>query len=410
MATYDDYDDVEGVRVLGDETSSDDDATADASGGGYSSVWSSGLPDWTEPPTGEVPRIRADGGMDVFEDVNTGSGPRWRQGSADWDDDAFDLDDGAERLGALSGLDEVEEFDLTPGRGQAAVRIETPAPARPARAPRAEYAAPAGGGDRDLRAATLVGLALIALVIGGTYLIGEKFAVLCIAALATAAQAELMAAMRHRGLRPAHLLVTVATPAVVGATYWRGGPGLLTVLVLTVIGCFLWQMQAQTRNATVNVAAGVFAFVYVGVFASTAALLLQGGRNWFVPVVVVVVIHDILGYFVGTSLGRTQMAPAVSPGKTWEGWAGSVAGVLLACLVMATAFHFVPLEGKHFLALFLIGVVVCPLGDLFESVIKRDLGIKDMGNVLPGHGGVLDRVDAMLLAFPCFYLVISALF
>ncbi len=406
MTTEDDFDESEGVRLLGSEANQ---PAESGSGGGYSSVWSSDLPDWTEPPTGEVPRVRADGGLDLFEDMNTGSGPRWRQGTADWDDDAFDLDDGEERMGALSGRQEVEEFDLTPGRGQPVVQPEPQAPPSP-RPPRADYAQPApNGGDRDLGVAALVGVGLLLAVVLGTNILGERFAVLLIAVLATAAQAELMTAMRHRGLRPAHLVVTVATPACIAATYWRGGAGMVTVLTLTVIGCFGWQMMARTRNATVNIAAGVFAFVYVGVFASVASLLLQMGKNWFIPLVIVVVVHDVFGYFAGTNLGRTQMAPFVSPGKTWEGWAGSVLGVLVATLFFAFVLKPEPLDGKDFLALFLIGVVICPLGDLFESVLKRDLGVKDMGASLPGHGGVLDRVDAMLLAIPCFWVVVSAL-
>jgi phosphatidate cytidylyltransferase len=155
----------------------------------------------------------------------------------------------------------------------------------------------------------------------------------------------------------------------------------------------------------INVAVTVMAFVWIGIFGSYASLLLRvhHGKSLLLLPVLVTVVADIVAYFAGTNLGNRPLAPAVSPSKTWEGTIVGGLAAIAAAIILGRVFMHDTWSIKH---AFLLGVIVAifaPLGDLCESMIKRDLHIKDSGTLLPGHGGLLDRFDALLFVLPATY-------
>jgi phosphatidate cytidylyltransferase len=155
----------------------------------------------------------------------------------------------------------------------------------------------------------------------------------------------------------------------------------------------------------------VLGVAYVGLFGSYAALLLAGpdGVGALIGVVLAVVANDVGALAVGSKLGRRPLAPALSPNKTWEGLAGGAVASVVVSVVVLGMIGLAPWDAGSALALGLVVAVVAPIGDLCESMIKRDLGVKDMGSVLPGHGGLLDRFDALLFALPAAYYLCRVL-
>jgi phosphatidate cytidylyltransferase len=154
----------------------------------------------------------------------------------------------------------------------------------------------------------------------------------------------------------------------------------------------------------------VFGFFYVGILGSFAALLLKAPHNdgigLLVGAVLTTAAYDAGAFFAGRFAGKTPLAPDISPGKTVEGMIGACVATFVAGLVVA---QIAPWTIKRGIVLALVVMVVAPLGDLCESMLKRDLGVKDMGAILPGHGGVLDRIDALLFVVPATWYLIRIL-
>jgi phosphatidate cytidylyltransferase len=178
--------------------------------------------------------------------------------------------------------------------------------------------------------------------------------------------------------------------------------------MLVVIFSFLWYLaQVVHARPTVNIALTVLAFVYVGVLGGFAGLLLSlpnDGVGWLVGVVLCAVAYDVTAWFVGSQMGRTPLLPRISPNKTLEGLlAGAVAAVVVGAMVGAALHPWADYGVGAGILLGLLVAITAPIGDLAESMLKRDLGIKDLGAILPGHGGVLDRFDAILFALPAAY-------
>jgi len=407
------------------------------------------LPHWTEPPSGEVPRILADGvppqpaaddELSAWSALSTG--PRWRDQPADWDEADFSdtvLDDREARLGALRDRPELDEegdilaFDeaaaspvptqvIGSGRGTA-TQVRPPEGAkRPGgRPPRrgGGPVAPAGGGGptegssdgTDISQRVITGV-IVAGVVLAAAAIGPRALVVIVLAAVTMAGAELFQALRTRGYQPATLLGLVGCGSMVLGAYWRGEPAFALVLTLMVIFSFLWYLAGVVHaKPTMNIAVTLFAFVYVGFLGSFAALFLrmpdERGVGILLGTVIVTAAHDIGAYLVGKYWGKTPLAPELSPNKTFEGLVGGVLASVAVALIVVSQIE--PWDiGKAFW----LGVVVAvaaPLGDLCESMIKRDLGVKDMGKLLPGHGGVLDRIDALLFVIPATYYLWSLL-
>jgi phosphatidate cytidylyltransferase len=186
--------------------------------------------------------------------------------------------------------------------------------------------------------------------------------------------------------------------------------GLLAQVVgisLTVLACLIWRLFAGQDGYLRDVSASAFVAVYVAFFASFATLLVspENGAERVLSFLIVVVASDTGGYATGVLFGKHPMAPAISPKKSWEGFAGSVLGAVLGgSLSLALLLNEDWWKGA------ILGLVVCivaTLGDLIESMIKRDIGVKDMGSLLPGHGGVMDRMDSLLPSAAVSWMMIS---
>ncbi|HWB57365.1 MAG TPA: phosphatidate cytidylyltransferase [Gaiellaceae bacterium] len=202
-----------------------------------------------------------------------------------------------------------------------------------------------------------------------------------------------------------------ALAAVIGASL--GGPEwMLGGFMLTLLLAFLFAAVSETRQSTtVAVGATVLGAAWVGLGLGFLILLRDlepDGRLLLITLLVTVFVADTFAYVGGRLAGRHRMAPAISPGKTWEGFvAGVVAGVLATWLALNDAFTAIVGWEAFLLGGIIVLAAVC--GDLFESMVKRDLGVKDSGRVLMGHGGVLDRIDSIVFAGPAAYFAVLAL-
>ena len=259
---------------------------------------------------------------------------------------------------------------------------------------------------RNLPAAIGVGLALAAVVIATLYV--EKVAFVGLVLLAvTLAVSELANAFHAGRVRLPLVPVLVGGWAVIVSAYAGGSEAMLVALMLTVLATLLWRLPENPRGYVRDVTAGVFAAMYVPFLAGFAALLVRAddGADRVVVFILLTVLSDVGGYAAGVLFGRHPMAPHVSPKKSWEGFAGSG---LFSAVGGAAALPLLLDAGPWQGALLGLAVMtVATLGDLGESMIKRDLGIKDMGSLLPGHGGLMDRLDSLLLAAPVTYVLLA---
>lgn len=251
--------------------------------------------------------------------------------------------------------------------------------------------------------AGLVTLLIIAYAVGAKALLALSLIVI------VAAAAEAYAMVRAAGFRPATLLGLVATAGCVLGAYWRGPSAIAVVSVFLMVGAMLWYVLGIVEaRPLANVAVTTMVFAWVAVLGSFAAVMLAqpSGQGEFLGAIVVAVVADVAAYGVGRFIGSRPLAPSISPHKTVEGFVGGLVGALIAGVIIGK--ELAPWGGmKHGVVLGLIIGLIAPVGDLFESIIKRDLGIKDSGTVLGGHGGLLDRFDGILLALPAAYFVIT---
>ncbi len=252
----------------------------------------------------------------------------------------------------------------------------------------------------------VIGVGLVVLLIIA-YAVGAKALLVLSAVVVVAAAAEAYNMTRAPGFRPATLLGLVATVGCVLGAYWRGLGAIPIVTVLLFFGAMLWYVLGVVEaRPLANVAVTVMVFVWVSVMGSFSAVLLQEpkGKGLFLGAVAVAVAADVSAFVVGRSIGSRPLAPAISPHKTVEGFIGGVVGALIVGAIVGKTVH--PWSGMRYgLILGLVVGLIAPAGDLFESMLKRDLGVKDSGNILGGHGGLLDRFDGILLALPAAYFV-----
>ncbi|HSZ35932.1 MAG TPA: phosphatidate cytidylyltransferase [Acidimicrobiales bacterium] len=306
----------------------------------------------------------------------------------------------------------------------AASRLSPPEPPEPkVRAPRTSRAngtrtgnVPSGGtSGRDMRVA--IGSGVLIGVIGLACFAAGTVATLVISTvIVLLATAEGYAAFRRAQYHPATLLGLVAVLSLMIETYNKGVAALPLVLVLLVAGSFVWYLARvePAADPASGMLSTVFIFVWVGAFGSFAALLLnpnlfpdRHGIAFILAAVIVTVTDDVASLLVGSAMGRHQLAPSISPNKSWEGLIG---GALAAILVSVVVVHFIhPWTVSKALVYGVVVAIVAPLGDLSQSMIKRHLGLKDMGRLVPGHGGVLDRFDGLLFVLPATYFVVKAL-
>ncbi|MFF1828091.1 phosphatidate cytidylyltransferase [Paenarthrobacter sp. NPDC058040] len=275
---------------------------------------------------------------------------------------------------------------------------------------------------RNLPAAIGVGLAMLIAVLGGLLFLPLGF-VLLVTAFAVMGVWEIFRALEAQGTRMPVIPVMAGTLGLPVSAFFGGLEGLLFTMVASCVAVLLWRSIESAAGAPRSVFAGVFTLAWVPFLISFAALPLHssggatpvgfwpdgipGGAWQIATMLLLVVANDTFGYIVGASFGKHPMAPKISPKKSWEGFAGSVVGAMvigvLACLFI--------LDKPWWVGLVLaVGMVAAATaGDLAESMVKRELGVKDMSSILPGHGGVMDRLDSIVFAAPVAYVLFALL-
>lgn len=220
---------------------------------------------------------------------------------------------------------------------------------------------------------------------------------------------ELRRAFASRGVHLAVVPLLAGGVAMQVAAFFGWPLWLVGTLAVAAILSLVWRLRGGAEGYVQDSTATLFTLVYLPLLLGTWLLLLAQpeGHLRIIAFIVVTISSDIGGYFAGILFGRHKMAPVISPNKTWEGFAGSV----LSCMVAGVLTVSLMLDGPLWVGA-VLGVAVvlaATVGDLIESLIKRDFGLKDMGSFMPGHGGVLDRVDSLLIAGPVAWIVLSLL-
>ncbi|MWB98632.1 phosphatidate cytidylyltransferase [Agromyces seonyuensis] len=264
---------------------------------------------------------------------------------------------------------------------------------------------------RNLILAILIGLAAGGLLLLSLFVVKWLF-VLFVMAIVGFAVWELASALRTGGMHVPRIPLTVASVFVPPAAYFLGPSGLLATLLGAIVLTALWRIAIQfspsqrtTGRRLLGDLAGIaFVNTYVSFLGGLAVLLTaeDGGEWWTLGFIAIAVATDVGAYIFGLSFGKHKMAPVISPKKTWEGFGGGMLfGVIVAVLLALFALD----QQWWFGIVFGIAIVLAAtMGDLVESLIKRDLGIKDMSSLLPGHGGFLDRLDSILPSAAVAYL------
>jgi len=279
---------------------------------------------------------------------------------------------------------------------------ETPAPEGPSKVIKTGRNLPAAIGVGAL----LGGLALLTLLtVKATFLIYMGVA------LAIGLH-ELSTALKTKDINVPLVPVALGGAAMLTAAYWAAGGAVTAVFALTVLGILIYRMFGGTDGYVKDVSAGVFVTAYLPLLGATVSAMLappDGGRRVLI-FIVLAICSDIGGYFAGITLtpftGGHKMAPVISPKKTWEGLAGSA----FLCIVAGAIMLPTMLHGHWWQGVItgIAALAAAVFGDLAESMIKRDLAIKDMGTLLPGHGGILDRIDSLLACAPVVWLLLAA--
>jgi phosphatidate cytidylyltransferase len=273
-----------------------------------------------------------------------------------------------------------------------------PAPPKPSRA------------GRDLRAAIFVGLGLGAVILVALLTVRQVFIGIVAAAIAVAT-IELAGAFRRSeaGIQVALVPVLIGGQAMIWLSWpWRTD-GILVSFVLTMLACFAWRFRGGSQGYLRDVTASIFMAGYVPLFGSFAAMLVEpkDGTARVLCFMIAVICSDTGGYIAGVFFGKHPMAPSISPKKSWEGFCGS----MLATMVAGALSVSLLLHGHWWLGLPFGAALVLTAtgGDLVESLLKRDMGIKDMGTLLPGHGGLMDRLDSLLPSAVVSWALLSLL-
>jgi phosphatidate cytidylyltransferase len=255
--------------------------------------------------------------------------------------------------------------------------------------------APKSRAGRNLPAAIASAVALAVVVLVSLFTLKWIFAIVVVVALSIAIR-ELVSAFGHSGIRLARTPLYVAAVAVPGVAYVWGATAQLVATGVVVLAILIWRIRRGYEGYVRDVAASSFVVMYLPFMAGFLMLTLaaDNGAQRVVVFVLLTVSNDIGGYATGVLFGKHPIAPQISPKKSWEGFAGSVA---LQCLVGALSFVYL-LDAPWWQGLIagLIMTVTATAGDFAESAIKRDLGVKDMGTFLPGHGGMMDRLDSLI--------------
>ncbi|MET8829138.1 phosphatidate cytidylyltransferase [Streptomyces sp. NPDC004610] len=314
-----------------------------------------------------------------------------------------DEDRGTARLGGPLFRDQTFR-DETPSAQPPAAVPQNPEPMpdvpQPAPTPQKKNA------GRDLGAAIGVGVGLGAVILASLFFVKAVF-IGVIAVAVVVGLWELTRRLEERkGIRAPLVPLAVGGAAMVVAGYVRGAEGAWVAMALTALAVLVWRMTEPPEGYLKDVTAGVFAAFYVPFLATFVAMLLTAddGAQRVLTFLLLTVVSDTGAYAIGWRFGKHKLAPRISPGKTREGLLGAVAFAMVAG---ALCMEFL-IDGGAWWQGLLLGLAVAAsatLGDLGESMIKRDLGIKDMGTLLPGHGGIMDRLDSLLPTAPVVWLL-----
>ncbi|WTO34849.1 phosphatidate cytidylyltransferase [Streptomyces achromogenes] len=312
-----------------------------------------------------------------------------------------DDDRGAARLSGPLFRDETFQAGELPAETQNPEPMSDVPQPPPAPAPQKKSA------GRDLSAAIGVGVGLGVVIVASLFIVKAVF-VGVIAIAVVVGLWELTSRLKERKeIRAPLVPLAVGGAAMVVAGYVRGAEGAWVAMALTALATLVWRMTERPEGYLKDVTAGVFAAFYVPFLATFVALMLAADDGpWRVlTFLLLTVVSDTGAYAVGWRFGKHKLAPRISPGKTREGLLGAV---LFAMVAGALCTQFLIDDGAWWQGL-LLGLAVAAsatLGDLGESMIKRDLGIKDMGTLLPGHGGIMDRLDSLLPTAPVVWLLL----
>ena len=375
------------------------------------------MPHWTDAPTGQVPIVVAREAASSDDPWAAIPAPAWREGEADWvaHEEQFD----ASFLASESREQDVRPWEFVLPEDETVVEeshfeAPRPVPMRPARTRRPAVHNPLAGravrksSANSVSLATLTGI-LLALLVMVVFLLGTiPVAVLVLGAIGLAA-AEAYAGFRQVGAHPATVLGLVAVVTLGVGVYNKGLGAVGAVTVLVVVVGFLWYLSAEQKIDVLDgIGATVFVFVWIGVLGSYALALISPltfthhhGLAYLFGAIVLTVANDASAMFVGRTLGRRPLNKVLSPNKTVG---GTIGGTIITLLVGVALLPLMSPWGRRsgLEAAVALSIVV-PLGDLLESMVKRTLGVKDLGRLLPGHGGLLDRIDGLLFALPTMY-------
>ncbi len=281
---------------------------------------------------------------------------------------------------------------------------------------RARANAPSSRSNRKspiyVRAFTGIGLGAVVLL---AFYFGPATALAVITVGIVLAVIEFYDTLRRASFRPAALLGIAGTVSLLITTYQKGANGIALVFASMVLASMLWYMAGVIRGQpTLNISVTFLGFLWIGGLGSFAAAMLRPqdfphshGVAYLLGAIIATVANDTAAYFIGSWLGRHKLAPEISPTKSWEGLiAGAIASVIVSAVIVS---QISPWTVSTAVILGIVVAIVAPLGDLSESMIKRDLHIKDMGKLLPGHGGMLDRIDGLLFVLPAVYYLLKIL-
>nr|WP_314315298.1 phosphatidate cytidylyltransferase [Kocuria rhizophila] len=267
----------------------------------------------------------------------------------------------------------------------------------------AEHKAPSRAG-RNLPAAVAVAVVLIGALVTGLFFVPLVLALLAGAAAGIGVW-EIARSLTYRGVQIPRVPAVIAAVVMPLAAFFGGAEALSMALVLAVTLVVVWRAFGPRRGMMLSMMGSVFALVWASFLLSTAVLLYHSpdGPQKVLTVILLAVSSDTFGYAVGVLWGKHPMAPRISPKKSWEGFAGSVGGAVVVGVLCATLLLGIPWWQGAVLAVAIVAVAT--VGDFSESMIKREIGIKDMGTLLPGHGGVMDRIDSILFAVITGYVI-----
>lgn len=292
--------------------------------------------------------------------------------------------------------------DPAPGAGDSGTPVGPPSrrasPGVPAQRP--------SKAGRNLPAAIGVGVGLGVLIIGSLILRKELMLGIVIVAIVVGVW-ELRRALAQVSIHVPLVPSVVGSVSMLVSAYVGGGEVLIITVGLTCVGILLWRIADGVLDAVRDIAGGFFVAVYPSFLAGFAALMLAAddGARRIVVFILVTVLSDVGGYAFGVLLGKHPMAPSVSPKKSWEGFAGSV----ITCVVGGAIVVVLLLDGPWWGGALLgaCTAIAATVGDLTESTVKRDLGIKDMSTILPGHGGIMDRLDSLVVVAPVSWALLA---